>query len=167
MKATKPTQKLLFLIFTASVIVLTLDLPITADVVGIQSIGIDPPQPTDLNPIEITTYGGISYIFDIEFVSSHFQISGTSIDLDYYFLDTNPGGMRLPVAGDWDSTEYIGTLPQATYYVTSRAWVTDYLFSPDYRLADTHSTSFSVIPEPTTFMLLGFGGLMLRKKRRM
>ena len=133
----------------------------------IDGININPPLPTDVDTVDIITYGWIGYVNDIVFLDSDFNISGTSIDLDFYFYDSNPGGIRIPIADRWDSTADIGTLSPDTYDVTSRAWVTEDFFPPFYyRLADTHSTSFTVVPEPASLFMFGLGGLALLRRQR-
>lgn len=136
-----------------------------ADSVGISDISIDPIQPTNIDLIGITTSGWVGYVFDVQFVDSESHISGNSINIDFYFYDSNPGGIGLPVAGGWDSTVNIGPLSPGIYGVSAKAWITEDLF-PVYRLADMDSTSFTVIPEPATLFLFGLSGLVLRRKHR-
>ena len=163
----RPTQKLFRTSLVIILVGFLMNLAALADVVTIDGIHINPLQPTNADLIEMRTYGWIGYAFDIVLLDSESHISGTSIDLDFYFQDSNPGGTRLPVSEEWESTAPIGTLSPDTYYVTSRVWVTeDPIFPHYYRLADTHSISFTVVPEPATLFLFGLPGLALVMKRR-
>ena len=115
------------------------------DVVTLDGITIDPPNPTVMDNILISTYGWIGYAFDIGMVDYNAQLDGLTINLDVYFLDSNPGGIGLPVADRWDITESFGQLQANTYSVISRAWVADSI-PIGYRLADMKSTTFQVVP---------------------
>ena len=130
----RPTQKLLRTSLVIILVGFPMNLAALADVVTIDGIHINSLQPTDADPIEMRTYGWIGYAFDIVLLDSESHISGTSIDLDFYFQDSNPGGTRLPVSERWESTAPIGTLSPDTYYVTSRAWVTEDPIFPHYYL---------------------------------
>ena len=170
MYSNKSFFELLFVIVVASFLFIVQNSAVLADVVTVDGITIDPAAPSDLDEVEIHTWGSIGYIFDIAMVDSDFNISGTLIELDFYFLDANPTGIRLPVAGGWDSEAEAGILSLGIYDVVARVWVTEDFLIPDFRLADMCSTSFEVIPEPATSLLLVTGGIWLfrfRKRRVM
>ena len=131
----------------------------------VDGINIEPDGPTYIDLIEITTHGWIGYALYIDFLYSDSYISEISIDLDFYFYDSNPDGIKLPVACEWDSAVNIGTLSAGIYDVSSRAWVIEDLICPEPRLADTYSTSLTVVPEPATLLLFGFGTVILRRKQ--
>ncbi len=136
-----------------------------AAVVGITGINVNPALPTEFDSINILGEGFMGYAMDIEFWSSDFSISTTSVEINYYFVDSHvPGGIRLPISDDWTYTTSIATLTEASYDVIAKAWV-DEINGIGLYLADTYTTTFTVTPEPGTILLLAFGSLMLRKKR--
>ena len=155
----------LVLKFIAVVVIVSGLAAVSADVVTVDGINIEPDGPTDIDLVEITTHGWIGYALYIDFLYSDSYISETSIDLDFYFYDSNPYGIKLPVAVEWDSTVNIGTLSAGAYDVSSKAWVIEDLICPEPRLADTYSTSFTVVPEPAMLLLLGLGTVILRRKQ--
>lgn len=116
---------------------------VSADVVTVSGIEIDPAAPTELDIVEIATYGWIGYAMDIYMAGYNRQFDGSTITLNTYFVDTYPDGIRLPIADRWDISDTIGLLAPSTYSVISKVWVAD-MFPSGYRLADTLSTTLTV-----------------------
>jgi hypothetical protein len=68
---------------------------VSADVVTIAGIEIDPATPTVSDIVEIATHGWIGYVIDIFMVDYDMQFDGSTVSFDAYFVDSNPGGIRL------------------------------------------------------------------------
>jgi len=138
-----------------ALIILALCTPAFAGPVTIDSISINPTEPTDTTAISITTEGWIGYAFETTYTGYNYNISGTSIDMTFFFdWSPPPGGISLPVAARWDETINIGTLLPNTYEVTANAF-----------FGETESITFVVTPEPATLMLIGLGSLALRRRK--
>ncbi|MCK5001326.1 MAG: PEP-CTERM sorting domain-containing protein [Anaerohalosphaera sp.] len=168
MKELTKSETSLFLRFLI-VIAILMALPATmidcAKAVTVDIVDIDPINPTDADIIKLTSSGWIGYAYDIEFIDGSSNISGNSIELDFFFYDSNPTGNRFPVAVEWSQTVDIAPLSPGTYDLTSTTWISYNPLLTNYQLSQTYSTSFTVVPEPTTVLILGMGGLLLRKRR--
>jgi hypothetical protein len=112
-----------------------------------------PEEPTPVEVITIFASGGLAD-FDTPFDHSEFSIAQQSLQLDLFF-----GVGFHPAIGDWAHSEEIGTLPAETYSLTVRT------FEPGFGLNDTYTTSFTVVPEPTTILLFALGVIGLRITR--
>lgn len=165
MKATKLTYKLLPLIIIVPAIVLATNSSVEGGGVTITDVAIDPILPTESDPITINTFGEIDIINypAMTFGGTVFDQSGTSLLLIFDFDEWGMWGS--PIGPEWLLSEPIGMLTKGEYDLTVRAYT--------YRgatlwveLSDEYFTSFQVIPEPTTLLFLGFGGLALLRKHR-
>lgn len=171
------------LAFFVFLVIAVLGLDARGDSVSIIGINVSPPTPAITDSITLTGHIGAGY-FTIDYLGSSSQRSGATIELDYYFYDSFPGGdIRIDLAGGaWYVPAAMGLLPQGTYSVHAKAWIDDYMtpgwinyggwgpFNWDdpglsYRQAQEYNTSFVVTPEPTTVMLFGLGGLIYFHRR--
>ena len=116
----------------------------------ITDVSILPEEPTVIDPITIITFGEESGSVTID--NSDFQIDGTFLTLDIYFHSGH-----LPVVTPWSHSEDIGLLGVGIYELTANT-----IFESAPGLNDSYYTTFEVVPEPATVLLLGFGGLVLR-----
>lgn len=166
MKATKLTAESLPLITIALVIVMATSVSVEAGPVTITDVTIDPPLPMESAPITINTFihfNSIAYP-EMVFANSYFDQTDMSLQLDVHFYEDGMGG-GTPIVSPL--LEPIGMLTEGLYDLNVRAYV-----SPDPislvmpTLSDEYSMSFQVIPEPTMFLLLGAGAVMIRKKHR-
>ncbi len=118
---------------------------------SITDISIQPATPTFNDDISVLVSGVESSSMGI--VDSSLTVDNTSIELDIYLQE----GM-LPVVTPWTHSENIGMLAIGTYDL-----MVNTIYAPD--VSDTFTTSFEVVPEPATLLLLAMGGLMMRRKR--
>ncbi len=119
----------------------------------ITDVSVLPGNPIDIDLISIFVSGEESG--DIYVDSSYFQIDGSSLSLDIY-LESG----FLPVVTPWSHSEDIGTLSVGIYGLTVNTFIDS---NPVYD--DTFNTSFEVVPEPTTFLLISAGILCLRRNK--
>lgn len=164
MKATKLTSELLHLITIVLTVVITTSASVEAGSITITDVSRDPLLPTVFDSITIKTFIDFDLIAypQMVFDNSNFEQSGMSLQLDLHFYEDGMG-MGTPIVSPL--LEPIGMLTEGFYDLTVRAYV-----SPDPIslvmpwLSDEYFTSFQVIPEPTTLLLLVFGALGLLKR---
>jgi len=165
MNSTKLTSKSLRSITMVLTVAIITSASVEAGSITITDVSPDPLLPTVFDSITITTFidfDSIAYP-QMAFDTSNFEQSGMSLQLDLYFYEDGMG-MVTPIVSPL--LEPIGMLTEGFYDLTVRAYV-----SPDPiamvmpSLSDEYITSFQVIPEPTTLLLLGFGTLGLLKRR--
>ena len=134
-----------------SVIVLLIGIFVLPAQASITSVAVQPEIPTINDDISLLISGVESG--SMEIVDTSLIINEMLLELDIYIRY----GM-LPVVTPWSHSENIGMLPIGTYDLTVSMFVES---RPD--LDDTFTTSFEVVPEPGTMILLGLGGLLIRK----
>ena len=127
---------------------------VTDSSASITDVNIIPSQPTPLDVISIVTFG-VEGSGPVLVTDTDFRQDDTLLELDIY-LSIGPFTVVTP----WSHQEDIGTLPVGTYDLAVNTIVE---LEPIYN--DTFSTSFEVVPEPTAFLMLGLGGLVLRKRK--
>ena len=130
----------------------------TAAWIPIYDVHVEPNVPDDTDSITVVASGQIGYL-GIPIVDTDLHIAGTSVQLDIFFLFQ---GIGLPVVDSWDHSEAIGTLAEDTYSLTVRTFGL-----PGPTFADQYTTSFDVVPEPASavLVLLGFSGLLRRRRK--
>ena len=128
--------------------------------VSITDVYIMPEVPMVVDVITIFTSGsasqGSSWVDHTEF-----SMVDTSLQLDL-FLDMG----ILFMASYWSYSEEISPLPAGTYTLTVRAFGPSYV--PPYYgdLEDTYTVDFTVVPEPSTFVILAAGLVSFRSRFR-
>ncbi len=118
---------------------------------AITDVSIQPATPTFNDDISVLVSGVESGSMGI--VDSSLTMNDMSLELDIYIEQ----GV-LPVVTPWTHSENIGMLPIGTYDL-----MVNTIYAPD--VTDTFTTSFEVVPEPTT-LLLFLAGIPLLKKRK-
>jgi hypothetical protein len=134
--------------------------------VTVDGVDVSPAAPHVGQPISLTSYGWIGYAFETSFAGSDYSISGNDIVLNSYFIDTNPGGIVIPIAERWEDTQIIGFLSAGTYDVTSYALMDGGFPGFPGEISDVYTTSFVVTPEPASILLFASALGLLRRTRR-
>ena len=124
----------------------------------ITDVNILPEVPAVEDIITIVV-SGIEGSLPVSIDDSIFQIVGTSLELDL-FVTTGP----FYAITTWSHSEIIGALPANSYNLTVREH--ERFMADPYFLTDTYPTSFTVIPEPTSILLLSMGVLWIRVAKR-
>lgn len=127
----------------------------------IEDIIVQPSAPTPLDTISIevqilcdTTGYSLAY--------TEQQLNGTDIDLSLYIQQPPPDAIIPPVITDISHIFTFNNLPVGLYSVNALA----YDFPSTFDLLDTSGTTFTVVPEPTTLVLLTVGSIAILRKRR-
>lgn len=148
--------------------------------VGFSTVSIVPENPAISDLVKTKATGWIGYVIDEFFLGAEVNRTGTSVYANYYFVNTNPGGIGLPIAGGWDSTDIIGYLPAGEYTLYSKTWLTtnpyiidEYLSGDEidflngyFQMTDYRTTSFQVVPEPSMLLLFGVSVCIYRRLKK-
>ena len=120
----------------------------------ITDVFIFPEEPIVTDPISIFVSG--------EEGSGPVLITDSVFNLESYeiTLDISLEAGLSPVITPWDYTYDVGLLPEGIYGLTVNTLVPAI---PSRN--DTYITSFEVVPEPTTFLLISAGILCLRRNK--
>jgi len=124
----------------------------SATSVWIDSVDVIPEQPLETDIITFDIVGRASSS-PSEVAYDEFTQNGTSLQLDLY---VNMG--ILTMISDWTYSKDISPLLTGTYTLEVRAFD-----NYDETLQDTYVFNFTVVPEPTTLLLLTLGGILLRR----
>jgi len=125
--------------------------------ITIEDVQITPDEPTPYHIITIDVSGWVGYTGpQVEY--TEFSSVDTSLQLDMFFLVGD-----LPAVTPWSYSEDISALDVGSYTLTVRAFEWPYT-----EVGDTYVTSFDVVPEPATLLLLASGimGIRVCRHRR-
>jgi len=128
-------------------------LPALAAKAGIINLTISPLEPTSYDPITIHVSGEAGYS-PVWVNTLDFRANGNNLELDLS-VTTGPYAMVAP----WSYSENIGYLSSGVYDIKVNA-----IYSP--ATIETCATTFEVIPEPASLLLLVIGLPLLRKTSR-
>jgi hypothetical protein len=143
--------------------------------VTLDSLSIAPSNPTTADSI-IASAGGMVNVSDIPAFLTLWKRDANSILVDVLH-DYVPAGAP-PQMLPYTQQAALGTLPAGTYDLTARLFSTFRDFPPptyeqpwtfppsDIRLKSTLSTTFTVVPEPSSVAIAMAGVLLLLRRRR-
>lgn len=117
----------------------------------IDSVNVQPELPGISDIVNIEIDGTANYTPSWVDHYDYSQVL-TSLDLDLY-VDAG----YFTAFSNWSHSQQIGTLAPGDYVLTVRAFNND-----EGILRDTYVTQFTVVPEPTTLVLFGLGGLFAK-----
>jgi len=128
--------------------------------VSIYDVQIIPEHPMQNDVIEIKVLGMFSHIGP-SLDESIYTPFNKQLQLDLFFTDH--AGPTIPEP--WTHVEEIGTLVLGNYDLTVEAYCRS---SPefDYVLKDTIYSDFTVVPEPTSILILTLGALFIRYRSK-
>ena len=145
MKMKKQTIRIMAVVLVFVAFVCVVD---SAKATSITDVYIMPEVPAVEDVITIFASGQASSR-PVWITDSNLYLEGTSLELDIFF-ELGPFQMITP----WSYSEEIGMLPAKTYELTVRTFEVPY---PDSGPTDTYTTTFTVVPEPTSILLLSMG----------
>lgn len=125
---------------------------VTATTVGIVTVDMFPQEPLETDIITFDIFGQASSK-PSQVTYDEFTQNGTSLQLDLYI----EMGM-LPAVSDWTYSKDISPLSAESYTLEVRAF-------DNYSgiLQDTYNLDFTVVPEPATILILGFGAVLVKR----
>jgi hypothetical protein len=135
----------------ALAIIMCFSTSVVALPIWIDNVDVIPGQPlvTDIITFEISGQAPSSPS-EVEY--DQFTQNGTLLQLDLY---VNMGFAAM--ISDWTYSKDISPLPAGNYTLEVRAFDNYY-----DTLEETYTVDFTVVPEPTTFVLFCFGGLLTK-----
>jgi hypothetical protein len=142
--------------------------------VTLETISISPPAPTTADNIMATADGIVNVSDNPAFLTLWKRdANNILVDVLHDYVPAGAPPFMLPYA----EQAVIGSLPTGTYNLTARLFSSFRDFPPptydqpwnfppsDIRLKSTLSTTFTVVPEPSTFVLAIAGALLLFRRR--
>ena len=125
-------------------------------------VDVSPENPTTADPISIYVWTWFGHAERYDLVSTAYSITGYDIGVEVVMRD-NGYGITIPWAGG--GSVQVGTLTEGDYWVTADMYMIPFGGSiPE--LYESGGTSFNVVPEPSTFLLLIMGTIGLRLGKR-
>jgi hypothetical protein len=143
--------------------------------VTLLTVDVAPPTPTITDNI-IASAGGMVNVSDIPTFRTEWKRDANDILMDvlHDFVGAGAPPQMLP----YTQQAVVGNLPTGTYNLTARlfssfrafpgpTYAEPWTFPPaDSRIVATRSTTFTVVPEPSSFALAMAGGLLLLRRHR-
>ena len=124
---------------------------VSAALIRISSVDVIPGQPLNTDFITFNI-SGTAPESGAQVVDNQFSQNGTSLQLDLY---VQTGQAQVP--SQWTYSKQIEPLAVNNYTLEVRT----FWYGPN-TLEDTHTTDFTVVPEPGTLVLLSLGLPILR-----